>query len=58
MDIYYRSVGRNAVLSRNVPPDKRGLIPETEVKRLAEFGAEIQRVLARASPRPTAPAGY
>jgi alpha-L-fucosidase len=43
MDIYYKSVGRNAVLQLNVAPDKRGLIHENDVKRLAEFGVEIQR---------------
>lgn len=48
MDIYYKSVGRNAVLLLNVPPDRRGLIHENDAKRLAEFGAEIQRRLGRA----------
>lgn len=43
MEIYYKSVGWNSVLLLNVPPDKRGLIHENDVKRLAEFGAEIQR---------------
>ena len=43
MEIYYKSVGRNAVLLLNVPPDRRGLIHENDAKRLAEFGAEIRR---------------
>jgi len=37
VDIYYKSVGRNAVLLLNLPPDKRGLIPEKDVKVLQEF---------------------
>jgi alpha-L-fucosidase len=33
-DIYYNSVGLNGVLLLNVPPDKRGLITEGDVKSL------------------------
>ncbi|MEA1886181.1 MAG: alpha-L-fucosidase [Bacteroidota bacterium] len=36
-DIYINSVGRNAVLLLNVPPDPRGLIHENDVARLNEF---------------------
>lgn len=36
-DIYFSSVGRNAVLLLNVPPDKRGLIHENDIKSLMEF---------------------
>jgi len=43
MDIYCRSVGRNAVLLLNVPPDRRGLIHENDARRLAEFGAEVAK---------------
>lgn len=43
MDIYYKSVGRNSVLLLNVPPDKRGLLHENDVQRLAEFGQEIRK---------------
>lgn len=35
VDIYYSSVGRNGVLLLNVPPDKRGLIHENDVKALS-----------------------
>jgi alpha-L-fucosidase len=41
LDIYYRSVGRNAVLLLNVPPDQRGLIHENDVARLAELRAVL-----------------
>ncbi len=37
LDIYYKSVGRSANLLLNVPPDRRGLIHETDAKRLREF---------------------
>ena len=37
VDIYYKSVGRNGVLLLNLPPDRRGLIHENDVKSLLEF---------------------
>ena len=37
LDIYYASVGRNAVMLLNVPPDKRGRINDADVRRLSEF---------------------
>lgn len=37
MEFYYRSVGRNAVLLLNVPPDRRGLFHENDVARLKEL---------------------
>lgn len=37
MDIFYTSIGRNCNLILNVPPDKRGLIHENDVKSLLEF---------------------
>jgi alpha-L-fucosidase len=43
MSMYYRSVGRGAVLLLNNTPDRSGLIPEADAKRAAEFGAEIRR---------------
>jgi alpha-L-fucosidase len=48
LDIYYKSVGRNSVLLLNVPPDRRGLVHENDVRRLAELGAEIERRFGRA----------
>jgi alpha-L-fucosidase len=38
IEIYFSSVGNNAVLLLNVPPDRRGLIHENDVARLGEFG--------------------
>ncbi len=36
-DIYFSSVGRNSVLLLNVPPDRRGLIHENDVRVLEEW---------------------
>lgn len=43
MNMYYRSVGRNATLIVGVTPDTSGLIPSGDVRRLKEWGAEIHR---------------
>ena len=42
LEIYYGSVGGNAELLLNIPPDRRGLIHENDARRLRELG----RVLA------------
>lgn len=42
VDIYYKSIGRNATLLLNLPPDKRGLINENDIRRLKEFTATIK----------------
>ncbi len=41
VDIYYQSVGMNSVLLLNIPPDTRGLLHETDVERLKQFGSYI-----------------
>ncbi len=43
MDMYYKSVGRNATLIMGLTPDPDGLLPEPDVKRLKEWGNEIRR---------------
>ena len=43
MNMYYKSVGRGAVLLLNATPDTTGLIPESHVKAYREFGKEIKR---------------
>ena len=45
VDIYFSSVGRNAVLLLNIPPDTRGLIHENDVARLKEFRAYLDEML-------------
>lgn len=42
LQIYYNSVGANATLLLNIPPDKRGLIPDADVKRLKEIGEHLK----------------
>jgi len=37
LDIYFKSVGRNAVLLVNLPPDRRGLIHEKDAQSLVDF---------------------
>ena len=41
--MYEYSVGRGCNLLLNVGPDDRGLIPDSDVKRLSELGAEIAK---------------
>jgi len=43
MGMYYHSVGNGANLLINIGPDRRGLLPETDSRRLIEFGDEIRR---------------
>jgi len=44
LDTYHKTVGRGAQLMLGLAPDKRGLLPESDVARLKEFGAEIRRI--------------
>jgi alpha-L-fucosidase len=46
IDIYYKSVGRNALLLLNLPPDKRGLIHENDVEALQTFRKTIDETFA------------
>ena len=41
IEIYEQSVGRGANLLLNIPPDRRGLIPDVDAARLREFGRVI-----------------
>ncbi|HUX96542.1 MAG TPA: alpha-L-fucosidase [Bacteroidales bacterium] len=43
MDMYYKSVGRNSTLIIGLTPDSDGLLPDPDVKRLNDFGSEIDR---------------
>lgn len=46
VDMYLRSVGHNSTLILGITPDTRGLMPDADVQRLAEFGKEIDRLFA------------
>ena len=41
--IYLNSVGGNATFLLNIPPDRRGLFHENDVRRLKELGAFLRR---------------
>ncbi len=41
IEIYYMSVGRGVNLLLNITPDNHGEIPDAQIKRLKEFGDEI-----------------
>ncbi len=42
LDIHFRSVGGNSLFLLNLPPDQRGLIHETDARRMAELGAVLR----------------
>jgi alpha-L-fucosidase len=46
LDIYYTSVGGNAQLLLNVPPDTRGRIHENDAQRLKELGDRLRATFA------------
>jgi alpha-L-fucosidase len=43
MELYYSSVGRNSNLLLNVPPDRRGLLHENDVKSLLAFSEMLKK---------------
>ncbi|MEX0882402.1 MAG: alpha-L-fucosidase, partial [Cyclobacteriaceae bacterium] len=43
VEMYYNSVGHNSTLILGVTPNPDGLMPAADVKRLKEFGNEINR---------------
>jgi len=47
VDIYYRSVGRNATLLLNIPPDRSGRFHERDVQNLLEFRSIIDETFAK-----------
>jgi alpha-L-fucosidase len=50
MGIYYRSVGLGAGLLLNVPPDRRGLLDDTDAARLRELGDEVRQRFSAGTP--------
>ncbi len=47
LDIYYRAVGGNSLLLLNISPDRRGLIPDRDVKTMAELGDVLRETFAK-----------
>jgi alpha-L-fucosidase len=47
IEIYYMSVGRGVNLLLNITPDDHGAIPAAQVRRLTEFGDEINARFAK-----------
>jgi alpha-L-fucosidase len=43
ISIYEQTVGRGAQLVLGIAPDQRGLLPESDVRRLKEFGAALRQ---------------
>lgn len=52
LDIYRKSVGRNAVLLLNIPPDCRGLFAEPDVETLTAFGSAVREYYDAPVPLP------
>jgi len=46
LEIYYTSVGGNAQLLLNIPPDKRGRIHANDARRLKELGERLRATFA------------
>lgn len=46
VDIYFQSVGYNAVLLLNVPPDRRGRLHDVDVRRIKELNLYLQKMYA------------
>ena len=47
VNLYFASVGRGASFLLNLPPDRRGRIPDTDAKSLAEFRRRIETMFAK-----------
>jgi alpha-L-fucosidase len=43
LDTYDKTVGRGAQLMLGVAPDRRGLLPDSDVRRMEEFGAALRK---------------
>jgi len=54
METYHKTVGRGAQLMLGLAPDNRGLLPESDVARLREFGNEVRRIYGETREGPAA----
>ncbi len=46
MDLYYKSVGRGASFLLNIPPDRRGLLYDTDIESLKGFNRLVTQTFA------------
>jgi alpha-L-fucosidase len=46
LGVYFGSVGGNGQFLLNLPPDRRGLLHENDVRRLSEFGEVLRQAFA------------
>jgi len=47
LEMYHKTVGRGAQLVLGLAPDNRGLLPESDVARLGEFGEALRKMYGR-----------
>ena len=47
LDLYYKSVGRGGSFLINLPPDRRGLLHENDVKSIGEFGKCLKSTFSK-----------
>ncbi|MDR2982716.1 MAG: alpha-L-fucosidase [Puniceicoccales bacterium] len=47
LDLYIKSVGRNASFLLNVPPNKQGMLHENDVASLKEFGQRLRDIYGK-----------
>ena len=47
MDLYYKSVGRGASFLLNVPPDRKGVLYDTDAASLKQFGELVANTFAK-----------
>lgn len=47
LETYHKTVGRGAQLVLGIAPDDRGLLPDSDVARLKEFGDAVQRIYGK-----------
>ncbi|MFW6270246.1 MAG: alpha-L-fucosidase, partial [Bacillota bacterium] len=47
LDLYYKSVGRGTNLLLNIPPDRRGLIPQPDYDNLIKFKRKLDNIFTK-----------
>jgi alpha-L-fucosidase len=47
VDLYYKSVGRNSLFLLNIPPNKQGLLADTDVASIKEFKQILNETFAK-----------